>query len=499
MPRAEAGGPGPAPLRSSLRLSSFSAVAAGYVNSNITTDQMDAGFRALEGRASGKRAWAWAWAVCRWAGVSALHVSVGAALCWAMFMTFFGAADSLASCDSDVEEKSRAALHWVMGWLPGAARAALIGASLGMCCRKTAGLKGGGAGLARELLLGDGEGDGAADRAGWLAIVGGHPDDVAQPTWAEAREARKMTQRQAIAIAVTKLTLWHWSQPLAYLWLLFSYRCLVAELGVQQQYLASIVAAREVLYIISTVVAVVTCPIFLLLDLRTVWAEAETGVQRFVRLSMYVLTPHNFVALSSANRHRGWVRIFYCLAAVQMAADLSSCYALANLMATRIQAGVVNGTAIDEEAVVTDDPRPLEIGYSMTAFGFLLFFGPLSVATNIEVAIDKQRHRLTRLLRGVAGGLLLGAWLGIMVLMVWLIAGGNPFCSGVWPFPDPCNGHGQCFSAGLCHCEVGYGPESKLSEVDMCSCDGFCGARTHIVGAEGRLYLIEKTLPKGAH
>eukprot|EP01048_Picozoa_sp_COSAG05_P005687 COSAG05_NODE_345_length_10977_cov_17.229178_8_plen_158_part_00 len=128
MPRAEAGGPGPAPLRPSRRLSSFSAVAAGYVNSNITTDQMDAGFRALEGRASGKRAcWAWAWAVCRWAGVSALHVSVGAALCWAVFMTFFGVVDPLA-CDSDIEEKSRAALHWVMGWLPGAARAALIGA-----------------------------------------------------------------------------------------------------------------------------------------------------------------------------------------------------------------------------------------------------------------------------------------------------------------------------------------------------------------------------------
>ena len=87
-----------------------------------------------------------------------------------------------------------------------------------------------------------------------------------------------------------------------------------------------------------------------------------------------------------------------------------------------------------------------------------------------------------------------------MVLMMWLIAGANPFCSEQYMMlrGDPCNGHGQCFSAGLCHCDVGYGPESKRSEVDMCSCDGFCGARTHIVGAEGRLYLIEKTLPKGA-
>ena len=38
----------------------------------------------------------------------------------------------------------------------------------------------------------------------------------------------------------------------------------------------------------------------LLAAFLAMWAEAETGVQRFVRLSMYVLTPHNFVALSSA-------------------------------------------------------------------------------------------------------------------------------------------------------------------------------------------------------
>ena len=476
---------------------SIASIAGGGTHSERMLDADFGAWDILDREGRGTGVAGRARAFCQWLGVSVVYVPILVALCWAMFEAFFGRAEQLV-CDSDVEEQSRAAVHWVMGWLPGAARTALIGASLGMCCRKVAGVEEG-TGLARALLLGNGEGDGAADSAGWLAIVGGHPDDVAQPTWAEAREARKMTQRQAVVSGATKLMLWHWSQPLTYLWLLFSYRCLVAELGVQQQYLASIVAAREVLYLLSTVVALINCPVFLLLDLRTVWAEAETGVQRFIRISMYVLTPHNFVALSSANRHRGWVRIFYCLAAVQMAADLSSCYALANLMATRIKAGVVNGTVIDEEAVVTDDPRPLEIGYSMTAFGFLLFFGPLSVATNIEVAIDNQRHRLTRLLRGMAGGLLLGAWLGIMVLMVWLIAGGNPFCSGVWPFPDPCSGHGQCFSAGLCHCDVGYGPESKLSEVDMCSCDGFCGARTHIVGAEGRLYLIEKALPKGAH
>ena len=409
-------------------------------------------------------------AIFRWLGVSVLSLPVLAALFWAMFMLFF----RQVSCDSYIEEQSRVAIHWLIGWLPGVARSAFIAFTAGVCCKKFCGIES--KGLIGSLLVGSGRDDGHANDAGWLAIVGGHPDERPQSTWAQTCDARQLNQNQSFAIAVSKFFLWHWTQPLAYLWLLGSFRCSVATLGPDQQYLASIVAAREVLYMLSTIFAVVKCPVFLLLDLKTVWAEAETRLQRFSRISIYTLTPHNFVALCCSNHSRNWGRVFVYLAAVQMLADLSSCYALAHLMATQIQADV-NGTAVGTgTAVSTDmeDLRPLEIGYCMTAFAFLLFIGPLSVATNGEAAMSKQRHWVTRLLRGVAAVLLLAGWLGVIVLLVWLLGGGNPFCSGVPPFSDeiPCNFHGQCFSAGLCHCELGYGPEDQRSGTSLCVMDG---------------------------
>jgi hypothetical protein len=51
-----------------------------------------------------------------------------------------------------------------------------------------------------------------------------------------------------------------------YLWMLFPYRCYIASLGEWQQRFAAIVAAREVLYLGSTVLATWQCPVFLLMD-----------------------------------------------------------------------------------------------------------------------------------------------------------------------------------------------------------------------------------------
>ena len=86
-----------------------------------------------------------------------------------------------------------------------------------------------------------------------------------QPTWEQAREARGLTVRQAISSAMAKLVLWHWSQPVVYLCMLLPYRCVVAGFGVWQQRFAAIVAAREVLYLGSTVLAAWQCPVFLLM------------------------------------------------------------------------------------------------------------------------------------------------------------------------------------------------------------------------------------------
>eukprot|EP00329_Picozoa_sp_Boothbay-MS584-11_P007690 68555_4 len=157
-------------------------------------------------------------------------------------------------------------------------------------------------GLMQKLLLGPTQA--AADtvslkKSGWAAIAGvqaGDPPAEPQATWPEACEARALTQKQAVASAATKLVLWHWSQPIAYLLVLWGYRCYVAALGPQQRTLAAVVASREVVYLLTTVLATACCPVFLLLDPSAAWKEAPTKLDKCVRVAMYVLTPHNYTA-----------------------------------------------------------------------------------------------------------------------------------------------------------------------------------------------------------
>ena len=77
-------------------------------------------------------------------------------------------------------------------------------------------------------------------------------------------------------------------------------RCVVAGLGVWQQRYAAVVAAREVLYLCSTLLATWQCPVFLLMDPITAWKEAENRLEKVMRAAMYVLTPHNYTALCLA-------------------------------------------------------------------------------------------------------------------------------------------------------------------------------------------------------
>ena len=91
-----------------------------------------------------------------------------------------------------------------------------------------------------------------------------------------------MSHATAISTSLANLLLWHWSQPVVYLSMLVPYRCYVASLGVWQQRFAAIVAAREVLYLFSTLLATWQCPVFLLMDPVTAWREAD-GLERVTR------------------------------------------------------------------------------------------------------------------------------------------------------------------------------------------------------------------------
>ena len=226
--------------------------------------------------------------LCRWVGWAVGYLLVAAGLWKLMDALYFGfLASGEGACDATLETTAQAELEYLVGYAPAYFRGAVLLFAAKKVCEKIAGFESRG-GLGMFLLAGDGDGD--ANAAGWLALV--QPADAKpQPTWAEAREARGLTQRQASSSAVAKLFLWHLSQPLAYLGLLFVYRCFVAKLGETQRILASVVAAREVLYIASLLFATAKLPVFLLLDLRTVWTESAP-LERFVRLAMYILTPH---------------------------------------------------------------------------------------------------------------------------------------------------------------------------------------------------------------
>ena len=159
-------------------------------------------------------------------------------------------------------------------------------------------------GLLRMLLTGHGMKPAPRSEAGWCAIAF---DDTPQATWHEARESLGLTVQQAVAVSVTKLILWHWSQPMAFLYVFSAYFCGLSE---AQRYYGMVVSAREVLYLSTTLGGVLACPSYLLLDISTVWAEAETKWSAVARVAMYVLTPHNYAALCLATRfsERGFPR-----------------------------------------------------------------------------------------------------------------------------------------------------------------------------------------------
>eukprot|EP01050_Picozoa_sp_SAG11_P006666 SAG11_NODE_526_length_8740_cov_27.364194_4_plen_831_part_00 len=158
---------------------------------------------------------------------------------------------------------------------------------------------GGVGGLLRLLLTGHGLKPVPRLAASWIAIT---DDTLPQSTWHEARESHGLDVRQAIGVSITKLLLWHWSQPLAFLLVFYAYGC---ELEPIQVCFGLVVAAREVLYLTTTMAGIVACPVYLLLDVSSVWSESETSVQGCWRLAVYILTPHNYVALCLSTRFSG--------------------------------------------------------------------------------------------------------------------------------------------------------------------------------------------------
>lgn len=401
----------------------------------------------------------------RWVLVALAYSIVSCGIWAALFQLYFRGfheAQQTLRCDAQLEigwTASGQDVEDFVGAVPIWLRGILMGALGVTVCRRISGFSSDEPHIAQALLIGRGSTLGRAREAGWDAVVGsrsGSASGATQSSWEQAREARRLTMRQAISSSVTKVLFWHASQPVVYLYMLDVYSCHVSSLGGWQRELAATVAVREALYLASICLALWDCPVFLLMDPVTAWNEAGTRVEKVIRVAMYVLTPHNYVAFCLANRFRGWRRTFLGLAAIQIIADLASCFALGTLIAGGISSQ-------------KNTPTALIISYTITAFGFLLFFGPLSAGTSLRAAADTTKSRAVRVASGLAGSALLCLLGYIMLLFVLLISGKvNPYCDGFTFQSDPCNGRGVCYAAGQCHCELGWGPEVSYTGEALC-------------------------------
>ena len=114
------------------------------------------------------------------------------------------------------------------------------------------------------------------DLASWDAIVA--EDGENQATWEEARNALGLTVHQARWVSRCKLLLWHWSQPVAYVSIFLVYFC---ELEKMQQIFGTLVAVRELLYWVLTMISYGTgCPAFVLLELGSIWQTEKVEISK---------------------------------------------------------------------------------------------------------------------------------------------------------------------------------------------------------------------------
>jgi hypothetical protein len=200
---------------------------------------------------------------------------------------------------------------------------------------------------------------------GWPAIAGPNSsgaNTVLQSKWIQARESRLQTQWQSVTFAVVNFLLWHCPQPAIYFLLFRRYSCV---LPVAQLFIASLVLAREIVYLATAVLALTTCPVYLLLDPAVVWQECSTAHQGRMRLSTYMLVPHGYVTLCLANRFQGRSQAFLAIARVQHSIDR-----LASYSALLAWTGAI------------ETPTALLVGYTATALSLAVFPPPSLLLTD---------------------------------------------------------------------------------------------------------------------
>lgn len=189
--------------------------------------------------------------------------------------------------------------------------------------------------------------------------------DGSGESWEKARRALGWSHRAAVTVAAIRLLAWHWLQPAFYWATLYTYR---DEIDSDQLILGLIVAGREAVYWVLTIVAAFRNPVYLIVDLRASLknslggdrstASGEWYHTRFALLTVggYVFAPEK-VVMGAIFRTYGFDNLKLLLTSINCALDLCGIAALV--------VGAVKGTL----------PPALAVGYSLTSLGALCLIG----------------------------------------------------------------------------------------------------------------------------
>eukprot|EP01084_Bolivina_argentea_P146692 256788_1 len=169
-------------------------------------------------------------------------------------------------------------------------------------------------------------------------------------TWKEAYLDQGLNYCAALTVSSARLLFWHWVQPFLYGFVLYAYWNLLDHI---QQILGLIVAGRECIYFILSLIAICINPSYLLLDLRATWFKDD---KRFIAL--YVMAPEKYIAVAIARQHCHYVGtalLILFLSLLDIFGIVACVWAI----------------------LVHNMYAPLMIGYSITTLGaiFFLMFG----------------------------------------------------------------------------------------------------------------------------
>ena len=183
--------------------------------------------------------------------------------------------------------------------------------------------------------------------------------------WLEARRRLGLTNTAAVLVAIIRLCIWHWMQPLLYWFAFYSYS---DELDRLQLIFGLVVGVREIIYFLLTIICSIVNPIYLLMDTTATYNE------RKLDLLLYIFAPEKYVFLSL-----GIKRYSYLILIVLIIFDLFGVAALLTAIISNIT------------------PIPMICGYGITTLGGILY---LSVVLSWELCKTSKEEKKRRFLNG---------------------------------------------------------------------------------------------------